>query len=216
MEDVTRASAHRSEQTAASVHHYESKGGVVLQQLLKGFRVELVVAQVQRGVDGTEGLEGVRHLLLLALLVQTRSTIQDQTIGRHTGEPTLTPWRHTYSFNFCWVDVMAPNTDRRFTRDLMLEAVPYSPVSILLAFEIYRVRQLREHLTWSPGRMIREIMEVPFLEDETSSCSSYPRAFSRVLISFLILHISMFFSSGLILLKSYNSHRIYVAFLRAF
>ena len=99
---------------------------------------------------------------------------------------------------------MAPSTDRRFTRDLMLEAVPYSPVSILLAFEICYLMKPREHLTWSPGRMIREIIDVPFLEDDTSRNSSHPRAFSRVLISFLILHISMFFSSGLILLKSYS------------
>ena len=49
--------------------------------------MELVVAQVERGVDGAEGLEGVGHLLLLALLVQTRAAVNDQTVWRHLGEP---------------------------------------------------------------------------------------------------------------------------------
>lgn len=38
--------------------------------------------------------------------------------------------------------MIAPRTERRFTRDLIFEAVPYSPVSILLAFEIYRMREI--------------------------------------------------------------------------
>ena len=41
-----------------------------------------------------------------------------------------------YSFSFCWVDVMAPSTDSLFTRDLMLEAVPYSPTSMFVEFAI--------------------------------------------------------------------------------
>lgn len=48
---------------------------------------------------------------------------------------------------------MAPSTDRRFTRDLMLDAVPNSSASILLT-----------RLIWSFGGMISEIMLVPFLE----------------------------------------------------
>lgn len=67
------------------------------------------------------------------------------------------------------MDVIAPRTERRLTRDLMLDAVPYSSESILLTREI-----------WSPGGIMREIMEVPF-----------PRAAWRFLISFFTLNISI-------------------------
>ena len=50
---------------------------------------------------------------------------------------------------------------------------------------------------------MREIIEVPFLRHQNIQKAHYPLAFSNVLISFLILHISTFFSSGVILLKSY-------------
>lgn len=48
---------------------------------------------------------------------------------------------------------MAPNTDNRLTRDLMLEAVPNSSANILLTLEI-----------WSFGGIIKEIILVPFLQ----------------------------------------------------
>jgi len=67
------------------------------------------------------------------------------------------------------VDVIAPRTERRLTRDLILDAVPYSSESILLTREI-----------WSPGGMMREIMDVPF-----------PRAACRFLINFFTLNISI-------------------------
>ena len=35
-----------------------------------------------------------------------------------------------YNFNLCCAEVMALRTDNRFTRDLMLDAVPYSSPSI--------------------------------------------------------------------------------------
>lgn len=50
---------------------------------------------------------------------------------------------------------------------------------------------------------MREIIEVPFLRHQSTPTTYHPLAFSKVLISFLILHISTFFSSGVILLKSY-------------
>ena len=40
-----------------------------------------------------------------------------------------------YNFNLCWADVMAPSTDCRLTRFLMLEAVPNSSPSIFWARE---------------------------------------------------------------------------------
>ena len=48
---------------------------------------------------------------------------------------------------------MAPNTDSRFTRDLMLEAVPSSSPNIFATREI-----------WSRGGTISEIIEVPLLQ----------------------------------------------------
>ncbi len=35
-----------------------------------------------------------------------------------------------WSFNRCWAEVIAPSTDCLLTRDLMLDAVPYSLASI--------------------------------------------------------------------------------------
>lgn len=67
------------------------------------------------------------------------------------------------------MDVMAPRTERRLTRDLMLLAVPYSSLNILFTRDI-----------WSPGGMIRDIIEVPF-----------PRAACKFLISFFTLNISI-------------------------
>ena len=56
------------------------------------------------------------------------------------------------SFRRCWVEVIAPSTDWRLTRDLMLDAVPYSSPSIFAAAEI-----------WDFGGRINEIILVPFL-----------------------------------------------------
>ena len=41
-----------------------------------------------------------------------------------------------YNLRRCWVLVIAAKTDRRFTRDLMLEAVPYSCVNIAWTADI--------------------------------------------------------------------------------
>lgn len=51
---------------------------------------------------------------------------------------------------------MAPSTERRFTRDLMLEAVPNSSANIFATRDI-----------WSLGGMINDIMLVPLLKKET-------------------------------------------------
>ena len=71
---------------------------------------------------------------------------------RHSPQYMTSPFfgHLLYSLSRCWVDVIAPRTDRRFTRLLMLEAVPYSSESILLTREI-----------WSPGGTIRLIIDVP-------------------------------------------------------
>ena len=56
-----------------------------------------------------------------------------------------------YNFNLVCAEPMAFNTDNRFTRDLMFEAVPISSVNILFT-----------KFTCPFGGMTREIIEVPF------------------------------------------------------
>lgn len=41
-----------------------------------------------------------------------------------------------YNFSLCCTDVIAPNTDNLFTRDLMFDAVPNSSANILLTRDI--------------------------------------------------------------------------------
>jgi len=72
-----------SEQRSITVHHDKSEFVVVGEQGSEGLRVELVVAQVKRRVDGLEWLEVYVHLLLLALLCDNGAAVDDQTVGRH-------------------------------------------------------------------------------------------------------------------------------------
>mmetsp|Transcript_30137 Transcript_30137/g.49809 ORF Transcript_30137/g.49809 Transcript_30137/m.49809 type:complete len:431 (+) Transcript_30137:808-2100(+) len=69
---------------AVAVHHDEPELVVVLQQLVQRLRVELVVAQVQRGVDRPEGLEVVDHALLLALVGHHRAAVDHQPVWRNS------------------------------------------------------------------------------------------------------------------------------------
>ena len=48
--------------------------------------VELVVAQVEGGVDRLEGLEVDVHLLLFVVVRQNCAAVDDQTVGRHLAE----------------------------------------------------------------------------------------------------------------------------------
>ena len=57
------------------------------------------------------------------------------------------------SLRRCCVEVIAESTERRLTRDLMLDAVPNSSASILAAIEI-----------WDFGGRISDIMLVPLLQ----------------------------------------------------
>lgn len=56
---------------------------------------------------------------------------------------------------------MAPRTERRFTRDLMLDAVPNSSANIFATREI-----------WSLGGMMSDIMLVPLLQREMHRLNS--------------------------------------------
>lgn len=54
------------------------------------------------------------------------------TTEGHGTDPSLLARTLLYSFNRCCADVIALSTDSRFTRDLMLDAVPYSSPSIFV------------------------------------------------------------------------------------
>lgn len=75
-----------------------------------------------------------------------------------------------YNLRRCCADVIADNTDNRFTRDLMLLAVPYSSVNILDVL-----------LICSPGGKTRLIMLVPFLHagDELRLSKNGPTTLAR-------------------------------------
>ena len=69
---------------------------------------------------------------------------------------------------------MAPSTERRFTRDLMLEAVPNSSANIFATREI-----------WSLGGMINDIMLVPLLRKEKKrGCEQLPAKATSVFIPY--------------------------------
>ena len=61
-----------------------------------------------------------------------------ETADPHT--PRHPPPTRVYSLSRCWAEVMAASTDWRFTRDLMLEAVPYSLASMAAVWEICTAR----------------------------------------------------------------------------
>jgi hypothetical protein len=76
--------------------------------------VELVVAKIKRCIDGLERFEVDVDPPLFAFGGYDFTAIDDQAVRRDLG----------VSFSRCWVEVMAERTDKRLTRDLMLEAVP--------------------------------------------------------------------------------------------
>lgn len=66
VDDFTGVAREGAEEGAVSVHDDETELLVRLQQLAEGLCMEFVVAEVERGVDGLEGLEVDVDLALLA------------------------------------------------------------------------------------------------------------------------------------------------------
>jgi hypothetical protein len=83
VDDLTGVAAKSSKQGTVTFHDDEAKLLVGLEQLGQSLGVELVVAQVEGGVDGLEGLEIDVDLSLLAFLGQDFTTIDDQTVRGH-------------------------------------------------------------------------------------------------------------------------------------
>ena len=63
----------------------EPESVVVCQQRGEGLGVKFVVAEVQRGVDGLEGLKVDVDFLLLALVRDDRAAVDDQSVRGHLG-----------------------------------------------------------------------------------------------------------------------------------
>lgn len=69
-----------TEKRTVTVHDDETELLVRLQQLAQCFGVELVITEVERSVDGLEGLEVDVNLPLLSLRCDNFTTVDDQTI----------------------------------------------------------------------------------------------------------------------------------------
>ena len=80
VQDFTVGSLDGTIQATITVHHDEPKGLVVNEKLVKVLGMELVVTQIQRGVDRLEGLEINVDALLLALVGNDRAAVDDQPV----------------------------------------------------------------------------------------------------------------------------------------
>jgi len=82
VEDVARVALEGAEEGAVAVHDDEAELVVVGQQLGQSFRVEFVVAQIQRRVDGFERFEIDVDLFFFAVVGDDGAAVDDQAVGR--------------------------------------------------------------------------------------------------------------------------------------
>ena len=80
---LSRIPTERPKQGSISVHDDKAILVVRLEQLIQGFSVKLVVTQIQRRVDGLEGLKVNIQLLLLAIVGHNSARVYDQSIWRN-------------------------------------------------------------------------------------------------------------------------------------
>jgi hypothetical protein len=83
VDDLTGVSREGAVEAAVSVHDNEAKLLVVFEEFLEGFCVEAVVAEVEGCVDGLERLKVKVDLLLLALLGEDGTAVDDEAVLRH-------------------------------------------------------------------------------------------------------------------------------------
>ena len=74
-----------TKESTVTIHHNEAKPVVIGQQRCQGLSVELVVTQVERGVDWLERLKVNVDLLLLALIGDDSAAVDDEAVGRNLG-----------------------------------------------------------------------------------------------------------------------------------
>ena len=86
-EHVPRTALHGREETAITVHDDEAEGIVLREHHLgQGLRVEAIVAEVERGRDRLQRLEGNVDLLLFAFFHLDIAAEHGQSVGRNLGE----------------------------------------------------------------------------------------------------------------------------------
>jgi hypothetical protein len=180
--DFTGVAREGAEQGAVSVHDDEAKLLVRLKQLAQGFGVELVVAKVQRRVDGLEGLEVDVDLALLAFGGDDFTAVDDEAIRGDLGVELQT---------------LLGGRDGREHGETVDTGLDVGGGAKLFGQHLGGARDLvlgrcacqrppEQPASAAYSRMMSEIMDVPF-----------PRAASRRLMSFLTFQISMFFSASL-------------------
>lgn len=82
MNDFTGVSRECTKQRSVTIHDNEAKLLVGLEQLTQCLCVEFVVTEVERSVDGLEGLKVDIDLALLSLSGNDFTTVDDEAIGR--------------------------------------------------------------------------------------------------------------------------------------
>jgi hypothetical protein len=82
LQNLTGVTAEGTKERTVTVHDDETELLVRLEQLTQSLSVELVVTQVERGVNGLEGLEIDVNLALLSFRSDNFTTVDDQAIGR--------------------------------------------------------------------------------------------------------------------------------------
>ena len=80
MDDISSVAAQGAEEGAVSVHDDEAEGLVGFEEFAEGFGVEFVVAQVEGGIDGLEGLEVDVDFSFFAFRCDDFSAVDDQSI----------------------------------------------------------------------------------------------------------------------------------------
>ena len=81
MKHFLGVSSEGTKEDAVAVHDDEAVFVVRLEELIERFSVKLVVAKVEAGVDGLEGLKVDVDLLLLALLSDNSAGVHNKAIG---------------------------------------------------------------------------------------------------------------------------------------
>jgi hypothetical protein len=83
--DLAGVARNGAEEGPVAVHDDEAELLVALEQVGQGLGVELVVAEVERGVDGPPGLDVDVDLLFLAFVGEDGAAVDEQAVLWHAG-----------------------------------------------------------------------------------------------------------------------------------
>lgn len=83
LENFTGVTAQSTKERSVTIHDNETELLVGFQELAQSLGMELVVTEVERGVDGLERLEVNVNLSLLSFRGDNFTTVDDQSIRRN-------------------------------------------------------------------------------------------------------------------------------------